>query len=110
MNAEKLERSSGNVFIDLEVAGADDMMAKAQLAATILDIIEQRGLKQREAAELLGTDQSYISKLKRGRELRRFTFDRLLDWLMKLDRRVILTIERRGKHDSNVGIQVATII
>lgn len=107
MSAERMEHSSGNVFVDLEVAGADTMMAKAQLASAILDIIEQRGLKQREAADLLGTDQSYISKLKRGRELRRFTYDRLLDWLTKLDRRVILTIERRTERDTGVGIRVS---
>ncbi len=106
MSTEIIEHSSGNIFADLEVAGADDMMAKAQLAAVILDIIEERGLKQREAADLLGTDQSYISKLKRGSELRRFTYDRLMDWLVKLDRRVTLTVESRMEHDTG-GIQVS---
>jgi len=109
MSVDSMERSSGNVFADLEVAGADTLIAKAQLASAILDIIEQRGLRQREAADLLGTDQSYISKLKRSRELRRFTYDRLLNWLIKLDRRVILTIERKTERDPEVGIQVTAI-
>ena len=109
MRTEKIKHSCGNIFADLEVAKADDMLAKAQLAATILAIIEQRGLKQHEAAKLLGTDQSYISKLKRGSELRRFTYDRLLDWLIKLDHRVILTIEHLEKHDTESKIQVMAI-
>jgi predicted XRE-type DNA-binding protein len=108
MSTAIIEHGSGNIFADLEVAGAGDMMAKAQLAAAILEIIEQRGLKQREAADLLGTDQSYISKLKRGSELRRFTYDRLMDWLVKLDQRITLTVEHRMEHDTGGGIQVST--
>lgn len=106
MSSEQIEYGSGNVFADLEVAEADDMLAKAQLATAILDIINERGLTQREAANLLCTDQSYISKLKRGSELRRFSYDRLLNWLTKLDRRVTLTVERRAQHDARTGIQV----
>jgi len=107
MSTEIIEHGSGNIFADLEVSGADDMMAKAQLAAVILEIIKQRGLKQREAADLLGTDQSYISKLKRGSELRRFTYDRLMEWLVKLDHRVTLTVEPQMEHDTDGGIQVS---
>ena len=94
------EVSSGNVFADLEVDNPDEMLAKAKLALTILDAIEQRGLTQQQATELLKTDRTNISKLKRGNELCKFTFHRLLSWLTKLDRDVILTVKREsGRHE-----------
>jgi len=104
---ETVEQSSGNMFADLNVDDANDMQAKAKLAFAILTCIEERGLTQMEAAQFLGTDQSYISKLKRGRELRRFTFDRLMSWLSKLDYNVTLTIEQKTKSQQNGHIQVA---
>ena len=104
-----VEKSSGNIFADLGVEDADGMLAKAKLAQAIIARLESKGLKQAEAAALLGTDQSYISKLKRGRELRRFTFDRLLGWLLKLDQDVILTVKQKPKNQEGGMIQVANI-
>jgi len=99
--------SSGNVFTDLGVPAAEDMLAKARLAQEIVAVIESRGLTQKQAAELLGTDQSYISKLKRGRELRRFSFDRLLHWLNRLDRDVTVTVVRKPRKKGRAKIRVA---
>ena len=73
------------------------MRAKAELALAILRLIEDRRLTQIEAAQILGTDQARISKLKRGRELRRFTFDHLMDWLIKLDQNVTLTVKQKSQ-------------
>ena len=101
------EVSSGNVFADLGVDNPEEMLAKAELALTILDAIEQRGLTQRQAAELLETDRTNISKLKRGNELRKFTFDRLLSWLIKLDRDVILTVKRKSGRRKSGKLRVA---
>ena len=108
-DSEMVEQSRGNVFADLEVEDADEMLAKAKLSLAILEVIERRGLKQSEAAKILGTDQSYISKLKRGSELRRFTFDRLMSWLTKLDRNVILMVEQKPQNQEAGMIQVAGI-
>ena len=101
------EVSSGNVFADLEVDNPEEMLAKAQLALTILGAIEQRGLTQQQAAELLETDRTNISKLKRGNELRKFTFDRLLSWLTRLDRDVILTVKRKSGRRESGKLRVA---
>ncbi len=104
---EAVEKGSGNIFADLNVEDADGMQAKAKLAVAILRLIEERRLTQIEAAQILGTDQSYISKLKRGRELRRFTFDRLMGWLTKLDQNVTLTVKQKSKNQKDGYIQVA---
>ena len=57
MKAEKMkiEPGSGNVFADLGRPNAEAHMLKAELVARIDKIIRQRGLKQVEAAKLLGT-------------------------------------------------------
>jgi len=99
--------SSENVFADLGVDAADEMLAKAKLAMAILDVIKTRGLTQHQAAKLLNADRPYISKLKRGSELRRFTFDRLLTWLNKLDQDVILTVKHKAKNHDIARINVA---
>ena len=104
---EKIKKSSGNIFADLNVDDSDGMRAKAELALAILRLIEDQGLTQIEAAQILGTDQARISKLKRGRELRRFTFDRLMDWLIKLDQNVTLTVKQKSQNEKNGYIQVA---
>ncbi len=104
---ETIEKSSGNVFADLGLDDADEMLAKAKLASYILDVIEKRELTQRQAASLLGTDQSYISKLKSGSELRHFTFDRLLHWLNRLDRNIVLTVKNKGQKQEQATIRVA---
>ncbi len=104
---EAVEKGSGNIFADLNVEDADGMQAKAKLAVAILRLIEERRLTQIEAAQILSTDQSYISKLKRGRELRRFTFDRLMGWLTKLDQNVTLTVKQKSKNQKDGYIQVA---
>lgn len=100
------EVSCGNVFADLGVDNPDEMLAKAKLASAILKIIEERGLTQQQAAGLLDTDRSYISKLKSGHGLRKFTFDRLLSWLNRLDRDVTLTVTHKPRRRRPATIHV----
>ncbi len=104
---DNIEKSTSNVFTDLGLDNADEIMAKAKLASFIIDEIDKRGLTQSQAAKLFGTDQSHISKLKRGHELQRFTFDRLFDWLNKLDRNIILTPKSKKRSEETATIQVA---
>lgn len=100
------EVSSGNIFADLDVDNPDEMLAKAKLAMVILKVIEDRGLTQQQAAELLETERSYISKLKTGRGLRKFSFDRLLSWLNKLDRDITLTVTHKPRKRKPATIHV----
>jgi predicted XRE-type DNA-binding protein len=69
--------SSGNVFADLGLADAGTRLAKAELARSIVAIIQERGLTQREAARILEIDQPKVSAITRGR-LGDFSLERLL--------------------------------
>ena len=104
---KKAIKGSKNIFSDIGAKNPAEMLAKAQLAAAIIEIIEKRKLTQTKAAKLLGTDQSHISRLKHGRELRRFTFDTLLSWLNKLDRNIIMTVKKKTKSRGPALIKVA---
>ena len=56
--------SSRNVFADLNLPQADDLLAKAELAAKIITEIQRRRLTQSQAAVILGIDQPKVSALK----------------------------------------------
>ncbi len=90
--------SSGNVFADLGLENSKELLAKSRLALEILRIIKKRKLTQAKAAKILDTDQSQISILKTGDCLQRFTFDRLLTWLTKLDCDVTLTVRPKPRN------------
>jgi predicted XRE-type DNA-binding protein len=80
---ETTTASSGNVFADLGLADADDLMAKANLALHIRRTIEARKLTQAQAASLLCLDQPKVSSIVNGR-LDGFSTDRLMRFLNDL--------------------------
>jgi len=88
--------SSGNVFADLGFANADEMLAKAELAIKIGDIVRERRLTQVQTAEILGVDQPKVSALIRGR-LSGFSIERLLRFLLRLGTDVSITIKPRAR-------------
>ncbi len=87
----KIERSSGNVFVDLGRPDAEAHLLKAKLVSRIDEIIRQRGLKQVDAAKLLGLSQPDVSRLLRG-NFREYSVERLLRLLLVLGRDVQIVI------------------
>ncbi len=86
MNADEkitITPSNGNVFADLGLPDADNLMAKANLALHIRRIIEVRKLTQVQAAQILGLDQPKVSSIINGR-LDGFSTDRLMRFLNDL--------------------------
>lgn len=75
--------SSGNVFADLGLDDADELMAKANLALHIRRIIKARKITQVQAARLLGLDQPKVSSIING-HLDGFSTDRLMRFLNDL--------------------------
>jgi len=89
----EMEEGSGNVFADLGLADADELFARAQIGVHIFKILEARALKQREIAALLGIPQPEVSHLMNG-HYNRFTTDKLLDFLKRLDLSVTISIRK----------------
>ena len=89
---------SSNVFADLGLEDADELLIRAKLGYTVRLILEKRGLKQKEISELLKIDQSEVSKLINGK-YHLFSEGRLFGFLNKLDRKVTVQISPRQKDD-----------
>lgn len=91
----KFEEGSGNVFADLGLEDADELLVRSKIGFHVYETLKSKGLKQREAAALLGVKQPEVSHLMNGR-FSRFTVDRLLDFLRRLDRKVTIRIGPHG--------------
>ena len=100
MKAMKIERGRGNVFADLGRPDAEAHLLKAELVTRIDTIVRQRGLKQVEAAKLLGLSQPDVSRLLRG-SFREYSVERLLRLLTALGRDVEIVI--REPHSQRQG-------
>ena len=105
----KHEVGSGNVCADLGLPDAAELHAKADLAYEISRIIDQRGLTQIEAAEILGVDQPKVSALVRGR-LDGFSLERLSRFLNALGKDVEIVVRPVATGPGTSGeIRVLTI-
>ena len=90
----KIEESTGNVFRDLGFPAeeAENLRIRSELMIHVLQVIESRGLKQREAAELFGVTQPRISDLVRGK-VDLFSIDTLVTMLSYAGVQVSVVIE-----------------
>ncbi|HOZ50142.1 MAG TPA: helix-turn-helix transcriptional regulator [Candidatus Hydrogenedentes bacterium] len=105
----RVTKTSGNVFTDLDLPDAEDAIAKAELAWRINAIIRQRGLKQTEAAALLGIDQAKVSALSRGR-LNSFSTERLFRFLNALgqDVQIVIRAKPASRDQGQVSVRETT--
>jgi len=106
MKRQLYAEGSGNVFADLNLPKADDLLVKAELAAKIIQETERRRLTQSQAAALLGIDQPKVSALKQGK-LSGFSIERLLRFLVLLGRDVEITVKERPRSRSAARLRVA---
>jgi len=105
MPRREFTSSSGNVFADLNLPNADDLLAKAELAAKIIAEIQRRRLTQSQAAAVLGIDQPKVSALKQGK-LSGFSIERLMRLLLSLGRSIEITVKRRSGSRSAARLHV----
>ena len=105
----EIEEGSGNVYADLCMADADEMLVKAQLATKIGEIIKELKWSQLQAAEVLGIPQSKLSKMLRG-QFRGISEAKMLDCLVRLGRDVQIVVgpARRVASAGHVAVVFAT--
>jgi predicted XRE-type DNA-binding protein len=92
----ELIRGSGNVYRDFGRPNAGLLQARAIVAAKIIGTLDHRELSTREAEKLTGVSHSEFSRI-RNSQLRRFTLDRLIAILGKLDQDVEVSISVRPR-------------
>lgn len=87
----ELVRGSGNVFRDFRQANADVEQTKAILAAKIIGVLDDAELSTRQAQERTGVNHSEFTRI-RNVKLERFTIDRLITILNRLNQRVEIDV------------------
>ena len=103
----KLEivRGSDNPFLDVGLPDADTELMKADLATEIVRVLRERDLAGAGAAETAGATEADICRIRKA-SLDRFTIDRLVKILNRLDRQieVAVTMRLRGQNDEQRDI------
>ena len=104
----KIEKGSMNVYADIGVAGADEMLVKAQLATKIAEIIKLRKLTQTQASSLLGMTQPKLSNMLRGR-FRGISETKMLECMTLLGRDVQIVVKpvSRSRKTGHVSVLFA---
>jgi predicted XRE-type DNA-binding protein len=99
----EVQASSGNVFADLSLENADELLVKADLAHKISSIITKQQMTQAEAAEVLGIDQPQISALINGK-LAGFATARLFRFLNALGRDVEIIVKPKSHSQAQTRV------
>ena len=104
----KMEVGSGNIFADLGLPDAEELLLKSQIVVTLRRLIKARSLTQTEAAKRIGIGQPDLSNVMRGR-FRGYSTERLMRMLTAFDQDVDITVRpRRGKSKEGGRIRFNT--
>ena len=92
----EMNHGSGNVFRDFGEANAEVLQLNAILASKIVDVLETENITVRRAQELTGFSAADFSRVRQAK-LQRFTIDRLVGMLGKLNQDVELSVNVRPR-------------
>ena len=92
----ELVRGSGNVYRDFGRPNAGLEQARAITAAKIIHVLDERKLSTRDAGKLTGVSHSEFSRI-RNTQLGRFTLDRMIAILGKLDEDIEVSVTFRAR-------------
>ena len=90
-----VERTSGNVFLDIgfDEIEAEELAVKADLITLVAKAIRSLGLTQSTAAKICGTHQASLSKVLSGK-LESITIDLLAKWIVALGGSVKISVSQ----------------
>ena len=92
-----------NVFADLGLPDAEELLVKSRLALQIARILKQRGLTQSKAAALTGLPQPKLSNLLRGK-FTGISEDRMMRCLAALGQDVTIVVSPAKKGRGRVEV------
>jgi predicted XRE-type DNA-binding protein len=98
----KFEVGSGNIFADLGLPDADELLLKSQIVVQLHRLIKARKLTQTEAAKRIGIGQPDLSNVLRGR-FHGFSIERLMRMLTAFDQDVEITVRPRRRKNGEPG-------
>ena len=92
----ELVHGSGNVFRDMGYADAEVLQLKAVLGSKIIGVLDDQKISVRRAHELTGFAAADFSRVRQAK-LRRFTIDRLMAMLGRLNQDVEISVKVRPR-------------
>lgn len=99
----ELTPSSGNVFADMGLEDAEELLTRAKLGVAVRRILENRHLKQQEIVELLGIKQPEVSNIMKGK-YHLFSEARLFSFLNKLEKKVTIQISNHQVGEALIDV------
>lgn len=87
------ETSGGNVLADLGLADAEELYTRVALGSQVVMALKENAYTQAEASRILGIKQPEVSALMCAK-FHRFSQERLIAFLNKLDLKVTINISR----------------
>ena len=109
MSTIAIEKGSGNVYADLGLANAQEMLIKAKLASKIGEIIQRQNLMQQQAAQLLAMPQPKVSLLLRG-QFRGISEAKMLECLARLGRDIDIVVKPAHRRASSGALGRVNVV
>ena len=103
----EFEVGAGNVFADLGLEDAEELYTRAALGVQVMKILNDRGYSQKESADVLGLKQPEVSAIMRAK-FSRFSQERLMGFLNKLNQKVTIQISRRRRGEPYQQVTIAS--
>jgi predicted XRE-type DNA-binding protein len=92
----KVDVGSGNIFADLGLPDAEDMLLKSMIVIELRRLIKRRKLTQTAAAKLMDIGQADLSRILRG-HFRGYSVAKLMRMLTAFDQDVEITTRPHPK-------------
>ncbi len=106
IKAKDYEKSSGNVFEDLEFENAEQEFLKAGLAHCVHTAIAEKKLTQSQAVALMGVSQPDLSKFEYG-QYHKITAERLFRFLNSLGYDVDICVHKAKNDKGHIRFQTS---
>jgi len=102
----EVQRSSGNVFADLDLPDAEKLKIKTGLVVEIRKAMRRLGLTQQEAAKRMGITQPKVSDMMRG-DFSNLSERKLMDCLNRLGYDIEIKVKPTSEPIGHLMLAVA---
>ena len=106
INGIEVQRSSGNVFADLDLPDAEKLKIKTGLVVEIRKAMRRLGLTQQEAAKRMGITQPKVSDMMRG-DFSNLSERKLMDCLNRLGYDIEIKVKPTSEPVGHLMLAVA---
>ena len=99
----EVTKSNTNVFADMDLEDAEELLTRAKLGVAVRRILESRNLKQQEIVKLLDIKQPEVSNIMKGKYYL-FSEARLFTFLNKLQKKVTIQISNHQAGEALIDV------